>query len=163
MGFTDGIYSWDLQMGFTDGIYRWDLQLGFTDGIYRWDLQMGFTDGVYRWGLQMGFNSVAKGLIPVFTWSCHLSLSSARHISPPPPILFLLKSISLLSSSLCLSLPTGSFTFRFPHQNPTCISLLLRTRHLWHPSHTLWFHHYNSSWQAVWFSSTCQIPFYLIT
>ena len=65
--------------------------------------------------------------------------------SPHLHALFLKRRILLLFSQLCLS-SKWSLSFRFPHQNPVSICLLLHTLHMPCPSHPPSFDHRNTIW-----------------
>lgn len=82
--------------------------------------------------------------ITVFTTACNLPPSLATSIQSMPPHPFLNTHCQVILPSTHKSLP-----FRFPHQNPGCISPPPHPCHPSHPSHRPWFYHPNNTWRAV--------------
>ena len=87
-------------------------------------------------------------LITTFTTACLLSLSWARSIQSMTPHPTSWRSIFMLSSHLCLGLPSGLFLSDFPTKpcmhlsSPICATCP-------HPSHSSWFDHPNNIWLAI--------------
>jgi len=72
--------------------------------------------------------------------------------SPFPPF----RPILILSSQLCLRLPSGLFPAGFPTKNPVYNPPLLRICYLPRPSHSR-FAHLNDTWWGVHITAGCQI------
>ena len=88
-----------------------------------------------------------RRFITALTSARHLSLSWASSIRSIPPHPTSWRSIFILSSHLCLGLPSGFFPVRFPHQNPVHASPLPNTRYMPHPSHSSRFYNpHNIGW-----------------
>jgi len=68
--------------------------------------------------------------------------------SPYPTSRFL-KIHLILSSNLCLSLPSGSSSPRFPHHNYVYASLLSHTRYMPRPSNSSRFYHSKNIFAVV--------------
>ena len=78
-------------------------------------------------------------IITVFTTACHVTQCEPDESSPQPLILFFNTHFDVMPTS---SSSKWSLSFRFPHQNPVCISLL--PIHATCPSHLILlnlFHH----------------------
>jgi hypothetical protein len=73
--------------------------------------------------------------ITVVTCAHHLSLHWASLIQSMPPHPTSWRSITLLSSHLCLGLPNG-LSLKFPYQIPVYASSLPHTRYMPRPSHS---------------------------
>jgi len=83
-----------------------------------------------------------RKFITAFTSACHLSLSCASSIQSKPPHPTSWRSKLLLSSHLCLGLPSGLFPSEFPTKIP-CTPLFSHTRYMPRPSHSSRFDHPN--------------------
>jgi hypothetical protein len=84
--------------------------------------------------------------ITAFTSVHYLSLSWASSIQSIPPHPTSWRSTLILSSHLCLGLPSG-LSLKFSHQNPVHTSPFPHTRYMPRPSHSAQFHHpHNSGW-----------------
>ena len=82
-----------------------------------------------------------RRFLTVPTSARHLSISWANSIQSPqlPPTSW--RSILILFSHLCLGLPNGLFSLRFPNHNPVHTSPLPHTCHIPRPSHSSRFYH----------------------
>ena len=80
--------------------------------------------------------------------NCHYPelRSSSNQSTTPHPTFW--KFILILSSYLRLGLPSGSLSFRFPHQNPVYTSPPPHTCYMPHPSHS-GFDQPNNSWWGI--------------
>ena len=90
-----------------------------------------------------------RRFITAFTSVRHLSLSWASSIQSISPHPTSWRSILILSSHLCLGLPSGIFPFRFPHQNPVYVSPLPNTCYMPCQAHSFRFNHLDSIGWAV--------------
>jgi len=95
--------------------------------------------------------------ITMITRACHLSLSGARSICAPPHYYTSWRSVLMLSSHLCIGLPSGLF----PYENPVCTTALLHTCHMLYPSHM----HLSNIWTGVqirkFIMQSPSVPWYL--
>ena len=96
-----------------------------------------------------------RRFITAFTSACHLSLSWASSIQSIPPHPTFWRSILILSSHQCLSLPSGLF----PYQNPVYISSLPHMCYMPYPSHFSWFYHPNNVGWGVFIVSSSLCSF----
>ena len=106
-----------------------------------------------------------RRFITAVTSARHLSLSWDRSIQSIPPHPTSWRSVLILSSHLCLGLPSGLFPSGFPHQNSVYASPLHHTRYMPGPSHlldfitrTIFCEQYRS-----WSSSLCSFLQLLVT
>jgi hypothetical protein len=83
--------------------------------------------------------------ITVFTKAYHWNLSWASWIHFTPSLPILLRSILMLSSHLCLGLPSGLFPLGL-HQNPVNTSSFPQVCQMSCPPHPPWFNHPNNIW-----------------
>jgi hypothetical protein len=40
MGYSFGIFIWDIHLGYSFGIFIWDIHLGYSFGIFIWDIHL---------------------------------------------------------------------------------------------------------------------------
>ena len=83
--------------------------------------------------------------ITAFTTARHLSLFWANFIQSIPPLPTSWRFILILSTHLCLGLPSGLFPSGFPTKT-LCTSLLPHTCYMPCPSHSSRFDHCNNKW-----------------
>ena len=96
--------------------------------------------------VQANFMKMEEGSFSPIQNSSHIfwNLEVHYHVQKKPPLVPVLKQVSpvhnllsyflepiqILSSHVYLSLPSGFFSFRFPHQNPVCIYLVAAMCHI---------------------------------
>jgi len=86
----------------------------------------------------------SQRFVTVFTSAHHLSLSQATLIQFMQSHPISLTSISILSSYLCLGLPSGLPPSDFAIRTPECISFLSHMCYMFHSSQPHW-----DMWQAI--------------
>jgi len=85
-----------------------------------------------------------RRFITEFASACHLFHSRATSVQSMPPHPISRRSSLILSSNLCLRLPSGLFPSGFPCQSPVNTSLLPHMCYMPHPSHYSQLHHPNN-------------------
>jgi hypothetical protein len=77
----------------------------------------------------------------MFTRALHLPLSWGRAVQSIPPPPYLLRSILILFTHLCLGLPSSLF--------PICFTLLAHSYYIPYPSHPSWRDNSNHAWRRI--------------